>query len=88
MTLSVPENDTSAIKVTHISSHGIWLLAHGEELFMPYKDFPWFKQQPIEAILNVEEPSPDHYYWPAIDVDLTKEIVKYPDRFSLKAKVT
>ena len=55
---------------------------------MPYKDFPWFKQQPIEAILNVEEPSPNHYYWPVIDVDLTKEIINNPDRYPFKAKVT
>ena len=88
MTSSMPGNDTSAIKVAHISPHGIWLLAHHEELFMPYKDFPWFKQQPIEAILNVEEPSPNHYYWLVIDVDLTKEIINNPDRYPFKAKVT
>ena len=55
---------------------------------MSYEDFPWFKKQSIEAVLNVEELSPDHYYWPAIDVDLTKEIIKNPDRFPLKAKVS
>ncbi len=86
MRSSVLGNDTSPIEVTHVSSHGIWLLAHDEELFMPYEDFPWFKKQPIEAILNVDELSPDHYYWPAIDVDLTKEIIKNPSRFPLKAK--
>ncbi len=88
MKSSVLGNDTSEIEVTHVSVHGIWLLTHDEELFMPYENFPWFRQQTIEAILNVEEPSPDHYYWPAIDIDLTKEIIKYPDRFPLKAKIT
>ncbi len=81
-------NNTSEVEVTHVSAHGIWLLTHDEELFMPYQDFPWFKEQTIGAILNVEEPSPDHYYWPVIDVDLTKEIIKYPDRFPLRAKTT
>jgi len=76
-----------AIKVTHISPHGIWLLTQNEELFMPYKDFPWFNQQPIEAILNVEEPSPEHYYWPAIDVDLSREIIKNPDKFPLVVEI-
>ena len=80
-------NNTSACEVTHVSLHGIWLLAHDEELFMSYTDFPWFKEQTIEAVLNVEELSSDHYYWPVIDVDLTKEIIKNPDRFPLKAKV-
>ena len=54
MTVSTPENDTPAISVTHISPHGIWLLAHDEQLFMSYRDFPWFKQQPIEVIQNVD----------------------------------
>lgn len=88
MRSTMPGNDTSVCEIAYISSHGIWLFAHNEELFMSYEDFPWFKKQPIEAVLNVEEPSPDHYYWPAIDVDLTKEIIKNPDRFPLKAKVT
>ena len=54
---------------------------------MSYQDFPWFKDQPIEAVLNVEELSPEHYYWPVIDVDLTREIIKNPDRFPLMAEV-
>ena len=86
MSLTTLGNDTSVIEVTNISSHGIWLLIHGEEFFMSYEDFPWFKDQPVKAILNVEELSSGHYYWPAIDVDLTKEIIKNPDRFPLKIK--
>ena len=33
---------TSEVEVTNISSHGVWLLAHGKELFMPCHEFPWF----------------------------------------------
>jgi hypothetical protein len=55
---------------------------------MSYDDFPWFKDQPVKIILNVEEPSLGHYYWPEIDVDLTKEIIEHPDRFPNKAKST
>ena len=83
-----PGSDTSPIEVTHLSSDGIWLRAHNEKLFMSYNDFPWFNKQPIEAVMNVKELSPGHYYWPAIDVDLTKEIIRNPDRFPLMAKVT
>ncbi|MEN8180825.1 MAG: integron cassette protein, partial [Pseudomonadota bacterium] len=32
--------------------------------------------------------SPGHYYWPEIDVDLTKEIIEHPERFPLSAKIT
>lgn len=77
---------TSPVEVTHISNHGVWLLARGHELFMSYEDFPWFKDVPVGKILNVEEPTPGHYYWPDLDVDLTEEIISHPERFPLKAK--
>ena len=77
---------TSLVEVTNISSHGIWLLASGHELFIPYEDFPWFKDEPVRKILNVEDPSPGHYYWLDLDVDLTEEIISHPERFPLKAR--
>ncbi len=77
---------TSAVEVTHVSRHGVWLLAGDRELFMPYDDFPWFKEAPIGKILNVEEPTPGHFYWPDLDVDLDVESIEHPERFPLKAK--
>jgi len=76
---------TSAVELTNISAHGVWLLAHEKELFMAYDHFPWFKDQPVKSIINVEEPSPGHFYWPDIDVDLTEDIIEHPERFPLKA---
>ena len=78
----------STIEVTNISAHGVWLLAHGKELFMSYDDFPWFKDQSVKSIINVEEPSPGHFYWPDIDVDVTEEIIENLEKFPLKAKNT
>ncbi len=80
--------NTLAVEVTNISSHGVWLLTCNSELFMSFDDFPWFKNQTIESIINVEEQSSGHYYWPAIDVDLTEEMIEHPERFPLKAKIT
>lgn len=79
-------NNTSAIEVTNISAHGVWILAHDKELFMSYDDFPWFKDQAVKTIFNVEEQSRGHFYWPDLDVDLTVEIIENPSRFPLKAK--
>ena len=53
---------------------------------MSYDDFPWFRDQSIKSIVNVEEPSPGHFYWPDIDVDVTEEIIENPEKFPLKAK--
>ena len=77
----------SIVEVTHISSHGVWLLSHDKELFMSYEEFPWFKDQPVKAIINVEEQSPGHFYWPDIDVDLTIESIEHLERFPLKSKI-
>jgi len=52
-----------------------------------YEDFPWFKDAPIGKILNVEQPTPGHFYWPDLDVDLGLETIERPERFPLKAKV-
>lgn len=87
MSLSTLGKYTSAVEITHISAHGVWLLSHGKELFMAYVDFPWFKDQPVGAILNVEEQNPGHFYWPDMDADLTEEMIEHPERFPLKAKI-
>ena len=77
---------TSEVEVTNISSHGVWLLANNQEQFMSYEDFPWFTEAPVGMILNVEEPTPGHFYWPDLDVDLTSEMVEHPERFPNKSK--
>ena len=72
------------IEVTNISKNGIWLWTDGQELFMAYENFPWFKDSSVRKILNVQEPSPGHFYWPDLDVDLSLEIIEHPERFPLK----
>lgn len=86
MTNSSPlGGSTSPIEVTNISSHGVWLFAHGEEFFMSYAEFPWFKDVSVGAIINVEEPVAGHLYWPDLDVDLGIETLRHPERFPLKS---
>ena len=77
---------SSEVEVTNISSHGIWLLSDDTEYFLSYDDFPWFKNAPVGQILNVEESSPGHFYWPDLDADLSKEIIEHPERYPLVSK--
>lgn len=74
---------SSAVEVTHISRHGFWLLLRGEELLVPFAEFPWFKQATTLQLLEVEWPSKNHLYWPALDVDLSVESVRNPSAFPL-----
>ncbi|HEX7715218.1 MAG TPA: DUF2442 domain-containing protein [Bacillota bacterium] len=77
-------DNISNTEITNISCYGIWILTGDKELFMSYENFPWFKDVPVSQILNVEEPSPSHFYWPDLDVDLTTEIIEHPERFPMK----
>ena len=81
-----PGISASRVEITNISAHGIWLLVGEEELFLSYEDFPWFKDASVGKILNVREPTPGHFYWPELDVDLGSEIIRHPDRFPLRAR--
>ena len=83
-----PGPSTSDVEVTNISRHGFWVLLDGRELFLPFDEFPfpWFRSAPVEAILRVERPQPDHLYWPALDGDLSVNSIEHPDRFPLKSR--
>jgi hypothetical protein len=81
----MPGSATSEAEVTNISKHGVWLLIDDREHFLPFAEFPWFKQAPIEAILHLERPSPRHLHWPDLDVDLSLDSVEHPERYPLKS---
>lgn len=77
---------SSEAEVTNISGNGVWVLVLDEELFLSHEDFPWFKTSSVEDILSVQLLSPSHLYWPKLDVDLSIDSIKKPDRFPLKAR--
>ena len=77
---------TSVAEVTHVSKHGFWLLLDGEELLVPFAEFPWFKQATIEQLTDVAWPSQNHLYWPQLDIDLAVESIRHPDAFPLVAR--
>jgi len=77
---------TSDVEVTIVSTHGFWLMLRTEELFVPFSQFPWFKDAPVTKLTNVERPQPHHLYWPDLDVDLAVESIRHPELFPLVAR--
>ncbi len=75
--------NTSAVEVTNISPHGIWLLIGEQERFVSFKEFPWFREATIAALMHVELPSAHHLYWPELDIDLAVESLDHPERYPL-----
>ena len=80
-------NTSAVVEVTNVSPHGFWLLLQGEELFLPFDSFPWFREAPIGKLAHVELPSAHHLYWPELDVDLAVESIRNPEQFPLVSRI-
>lgn len=74
------------LEVTNISQHGIWLYWNDREFFLPFEQFPWFRDAKVRDILDVRLESPEHLYWPALDVDLSLAILEDPERYPLVSR--
>jgi len=75
--------NTSPAEVTNVSPHGFWLFIDDRELFVPFKEFPWFRDASVRQITNVQLPSAHHLYWPDLDIDLSVESIERPEKFPL-----
>jgi hypothetical protein len=53
------------------------------ELFVSFKEFPWFQDASVRAITNVQLPSPHHLYWPDLDIDVAVESIEHPEKYPL-----
>ena len=82
----MPGTSTFPIEVTNVSRHGLWLLVSDEELFLPFEQFPWFRDASIEKSSVVERQTADHLYWSLLDIDLSVESIRNPAAFPLVAR--
>ena len=78
--------NTSTVELSNVSAHGIWLLIGDRELFLPYDEFPWFREATIAQLANIERPTTDSLRWPALDVDLSIDSIEHPDRYPLVSR--
>ena len=58
----------------------------GRELYLPFEDFPWFKDATVAQIADIERPGREHLHWPALDVDLTLDSIEHPERYPLVSR--
>jgi hypothetical protein len=87
MKSAAPGPSTSPAEVTNVSPHGFWLFIGERELFVPFNQFPWFREASVREITNVQLPSPHHLYWPDLDVDLAVESIEHPEKYPLVSQV-
>jgi hypothetical protein len=73
-------------EILNISASGIWLFVLDKEFFLPYAEYPWFKDAPVKAILNVRLLNRVHLHWPDLDIDLEVQSLEHPDQYPLQYK--
>ncbi len=83
MKYGTPGANTSKVEVTNISKHGFWMLIGDEELYLPFKDFPWFQMAKVSSLLRVELHGKEHLHWPELDIDLTLDSIRHPENYPL-----
>ncbi len=83
MTLKTPGQNISEVEISHIDIHGLWLCIGDKEYFLPYDEYPWFKEAKVKDILNVQLLHEHHLYWPNLDVDLEIESLDEPQNYPL-----
>jgi hypothetical protein len=81
--LEIFGTNTLGVEVSYISSLGVWILINEKEYYMPFIEFPWFRNASSEHIRNVKEVSPNHYYWEDLDIDLTLNMITNPNDYPL-----
>jgi len=75
------------VSVENITPFGIWIFVKEKEYFLSYKDYPYFKDQTLSSIQNVQLLHGYHLYWPELDVDLEIDNLENPQKYPLKSKI-
>ena len=81
-----PGVDTSGVELSNVSPHGLWILVDHAERYLSFEHFPWFRDATIGQLADIERPTPDHLYWPQLDVDLTLQSIDRPNDFPLVSR--
>ncbi|MEK9501536.1 DUF2442 domain-containing protein [Gaopeijia maritima] len=75
--------ETFRAEVGEVYPDGFSIRVDDETLVVSFAEFPWFKGVPEESLRAVTRPQPHHLRWKALDVDLTLDSLRHPDRYPL-----
>jgi Protein of unknown function (DUF2442) len=79
-------NGTSEVEVTQISIGGIWILIDDKEFFLPFENFPEFRNATVGAIHNVQLVDNHRLHWPELKIDLSLDLIGKPEHIPGFAK--
>ncbi len=58
-------------------------MVRAHEHFLPYDEFPWFKDATVSSILDVKLLGHSHLHWPQLDIDLHTDSIENPKGYPL-----
>jgi len=76
----------SNAEVLSISPFGLWILVLEKEYFLPYKDFPWFKDASVHDVLAISLEHDTNLRWKKLDIDLELSSLNSLEKYPLIAK--
>ena len=86
MNPSLSKTKASA-KLTFVDAKKITLSLNNNNYELLFTDFPWFENKSQTDLENVEELVTNHFHWPNLSVDLTKDMLLNPKRHPQKSQI-
>ena len=86
MGLSKSGISTSECNITGMNDLGFWVLVNDMEYFIPFSDYPGFKDASINHLLNIRYYPPAQLHWKDLDMDIELDSLSHPESFPLLYK--
>ncbi len=84
MSKTLKQNSTNTYaKVLVVTENGMLIALTTGDYFMPYTQFPWFKEAKVSEVMQVVAVGDDALRWDALDVDLEIESIIQPEKYPL-----
>jgi hypothetical protein len=74
---------TSDCNISGINDLGFWVLVENMEYFIPFSDYPGFKDSSVNQILKISFLPPSQLHWQELDMDIELSALRQPELFPL-----
>lgn len=88
MKATIQDDRFPRVHVTHISTYGIWLLTHNNEIFVSFNEFPQLRTAISSKLKHVAQLHPDTLYWPSLKIEVLIKQVRCFPLLSMKPRLT
>jgi hypothetical protein len=72
--------------ISGINDLGFWVLVDFKEYFIPFSDYPGFRNSSINQIFKIKFNPPSQLHWEELDIDIELQALSHPELFPLTFK--